>query len=489
MKNENAKTTKKMILLLGIISIAFFVYAVLFCNIRSLWMDDLAQMKIALQSNLSGMIAENIKLDNNPPLSHLFSYFWIRMVPYGTGWLKLMNIMYVSIGVFFCGLSAYRFYGEIAGTACMFLCMINKGIVYLAAYTFRPYGLFFMLSAIVLYVYFRRIEEGKGTGIKTTTNIFFAILLILSVYTHYFAILICIGLFICDAGYVFRRRLKVLDLLPYPVTAVCFLPWLIVILSNSLRRLKNFWPKKPTLIELYKAIDELMGNDKLMWIFLAVLLLILIYQFYSKDYQKFKKSVFLLFIPAFSIAPVYLLSRYSSSFTSLFVSRYFIGVMPYMIILGAINIAYVIARVKQIITGKNFFRLLVVLLAGSFVIVFARSVKKTYEMQSMGNEPFYEVAEYLKSQEDYYSNDVLIYNTCDDMDLGWDYYLTDNGKKEIRDVSWFNLKKEELSGINKVYVAELHVKLSDEDKRTLTNNGFILMKQEESVPVYIYKLK
>lgn len=102
---------KQIYFLLGFISMVYLMGIAVLGDMQSLWMDDIAQIQIASQRTLKLMIKENIGLDNNPPLSHFLSFFWIRMVPYGTGWLKLFSVIFVAVGLFVCGLIAYDMAG------------------------------------------------------------------------------------------------------------------------------------------------------------------------------------------------------------------------------------------------------------------------------------------------------------------------------------------------------------------------------------------
>lgn len=480
------KINKEYFYIAGLVAI-YFIYLVIFCNIRSLWMDDLAQIKIGMQDNLQNLISENISLDNNPPLSHILSYFWIRIVPYGTGWLKLMNIIFVSIGIYFCGLFAYRRMGLMASLFCVFLAMINKGIIYLAAYTIRPYGLFFFLSAVMLYLYSSRLDEAKNGIIRNNTTLLYSVIMTLMVYTHYFAVLICITLFIYDLWYVIKRKIRIRDMVPYPVSALLFSPWLVAVYKESSARIKNFWPKRPSFSDLIDMIDELMGRDKMMWIFVAIVLISMVFiLFFCEIRYVIYEYLYLIVVPIISIGLVYVVSKYAKSISSLFVTRYFTGIMPYIIVLGSISIYSLWGWIGNRCKNRYLYLALVISTCIMSTAVFARSIKKTYEMQAMYNEPFCEVSEYLKTRKDYYDNNVMVFNTCNNVDIGWDYYLTEKYEKPSRDVIWYTLENVDFDGIDIVYVAELHLPFSERDKSILIENGFQSIEDVDNIPLTIY---
>ena len=89
--------------------------AIYYGQYRRLWMDDIMQIDMVWRDTLPEMLRAVIALDNNPPLSHLITFFWIKIVPYGTFWLLIPSILFVTLGIFFVGFSAYRMHGKLAG--------------------------------------------------------------------------------------------------------------------------------------------------------------------------------------------------------------------------------------------------------------------------------------------------------------------------------------------------------------------------------------
>ena len=481
---------KKIYLAIAVVSVAFMFAMIAFCNIRSLWMDDLAQIKIISVSSLSALLKNNMMIDNNPPVSHLLSYFWLNIVPYGTGWLKLMNIILTAIGVFTCGVVAYELWGKWAGIGTAFLGASNMAIVTLGAYTFRPYGLLFLLSALMIwsYVRSRRILNWK-------TNILFMTIQLLAVYTHYFAVLICVILFFCDILLILRKKLRVVSLLVYPVVAFAFLPWLICVFRNSVDRLKNFWPEKPDLVMLKRVLEELAGGDKsfvlLMSICCVFFGLKLIFQLHKgkENLKNIFFSLVMLVIPIVVIGSVYLASRYMKSITSLFVSRYFICVMPQILILSGIGmgalIEFILFFFKSEAVKKGACFCLILFL----ICLVGKNGYNIYQNEQIMWEPFEETADFLQEQENIRNPETLVFNTCYGLQEGWDYYLTHHGVREGIDVIWYNLSEENLDGITCVYVVTLHLQMRQEDSDLLNENGFVLVEQNAALPIQIYERK
>ena len=478
------KENKKIYLSLGIISLVYLVGMSVLSNMQSLWMDDIAQIQIVMQDSLGAMLKENMIVDNNPPLSHLLSFFWIRLVPYGTGWLKLLNIILVSIGIFICGVVSYDLSGKWGGIATAVLAASDMAIVTLAAYTFRPYGLLFGLCALMMLAY-----ERSRTQFNVYRNIIFLISMHLAVYTHYFAVFVSVVFFVFDVYLVFRKKLKIRSLYVYPVAALALLPWLLAVMSASMERLKNFWPSKPDRKILAGTWYELNGFDRLYEFMLTGLIAIFIVGMIWL-WRVEKKSVFfyvlIITVPCSVIGFVYLLSQKSDNITSLFVSRYFLCVMPQVFLAGGIGMGMAVKWVSSKIRSEKLRR------AEYFTVIFflmllmiKNELRVFVSAQGLNEQPFEEVAEYLVAQEDINSPHVLVFNTCDKLENGFDYYLTHKNTREGVEMVWHQITEEELANISKIYVVSLHLPFTYAE--LLEKNGFEKSGEDDYLPIQIYE--
>lgn len=485
---DERNARRKGYLIIAGISLLYFIYMLFYCDIRSLWMDDLAQIQIAVQDSLIDMFKETTILDNNPPLYHFLSYFWIRLVPYGTGWLKLLNIIFVSIGLYLCGMAAMEIKNRTAGIICVLAGLLHRGVVFLAAYTFRPYGLYFLLSAMMLLFYVKSRKRFTVRG-----NLLFLMSMILAVYTHYFAILLCIGFFLFDVYLAVKKRIKPVQLYPYPLAAILLMPWIAVIMKNSIDRLKNFWPEKPDFSALCHMVYELLGEDKiLVLIVLLSAVIVLCFAFFQMRKKNGENKdlylyLSLLVIPAFSILSVYAASKYADSFTSLFVTRYFVGTIPFLEVLCGLGFSMIYSWAVKALKKNAVKKSSTIILLFGVAVLCIRNAKKISIHEQMYNEPFREVAEYLMEQDDIYDKDVAIFNTCNELPKGWDYYLSHKGARDSVGVIWNSISDQELVNINKVYAAILHLPYSSDTEQLLLESGFRLTETNEQVPVLVYE--
>ena len=184
---------------------------------------------------------------------------------------------------------------------------------------------------------------------------------------------------------------------------------------------------------------------------------------------------------------IYLFSRYVPGVTSLFVNRYFISVLPQMLIMSGCGIAVVIELIQKQITNVNWKRgITAIIFILLFGVIFNNNRELYYREQEF-NEPFLEVSEWLNEQNDVRNNDVLVFNTCYGINDGWNYYITKGGVNERIEVKWYSLQEDVLGDVNKVYVAMLHCSFRQEDIDLLLDKGFVLTNEHETLPIYVYE--
>lgn len=454
-----------------------------FGGFKTFWLDDIAQIDIVYRDTLLEVIQNCKSLDCNPPLSHILSHFWLKCVPYGTVYLKSFNIIMVSVGTFICGCVAYRLNGSIAGIAVTICGAVSSCLTRNAAYTFRPYGCLFLFSSILFYIFIKRWLEQKD-------YIFlFTICISSLLYTHYFGIMVVGTLFFADFLYslkykTFRR------LIPYLVGIIVFLPWLFYIIKESIQRLANFWPESPGLADVVELYIQLASGH--IWLLCGVVagIVIAVIRYITtkkeRDMLLLVCAGIIIIIPAF----VFVISNYIKGISSLWVLRYFISIMPFVLSLfgncvGTVfEMLYSFERKKSIQLHRIALLLSIIAVAyvgGEYLIWLKHNA-------NIADEPFEACAEYLIEQEDIYAKETKIYCTAYNIDNGWKYYLTKKGDlSQEPSRAWYSISSMNLDGVSNVYVVELHNSFMEEDQVYLEENGFSLVENVENLPIKIYR--
>lgn len=471
-------------------SFLYFIVLIVFCDMKSLWSDDLAQMEIALQPSIGKFFSKCIALDNNPPLSHLLSAVWIRLMPYGCGWLKSLNIILVTGGILVCGIVALDLMGQFAGVVSTGLLIANLGLVTLAAYTFRPYGLVFFLAALMMWIYER---NRRMPGEKFEAGYF--LVMLLGVYTHYFMVLICVGFFIADLILVVKRKTQIQILFSYPAAALGFLPWLLAVVRGSLERLQNFWPEKPDIMMLISSMIELDGGKTILLIVGVCNLILmgsLFWDCFHRQNEDKKTAIWFLLtmLPVSLIGGIYLLSRYSSQFTSLFVTRYFVCVLPELYVAAGCGAAILVKKLPDISLKKSIYHLSECFAIAIVLGLMIGSGYRIYTHEKIVEQPFREIADYLMIQPDIQNENVLVFHTSFERNYSWEYFVNHKSERENSiDNVWYQLEDNDLKGKNKVYISILHNELDETTLKLLQKEGYEKTEAVESLPVLIFEKK
>lgn len=103
-----------------VVIILSFGVMLYFADDFSLWSDDLATIEFVSEQNTLSQNIESILADatHNPPLYYVLAYIWLRIMPYGTVFIKLLNIILVCVGTVLLGSLAKK----IRGDSCSFYC-------------------------------------------------------------------------------------------------------------------------------------------------------------------------------------------------------------------------------------------------------------------------------------------------------------------------------------------------------------------------------
>lgn len=468
-------------LLLGLVCMAFATLLVKFGIYKTFWMDDIAQMDMVLVDSLGEMLKACKTMDNNPPLSHLLSYIWIRIVPYGTFYLKLMNIFVVLGGVWFCGLAGKKIGGKMSGIISAVMAATTWQLVVSAAYTFRPYGCLFTFSAIALY-YFCRINTEEYS---LKNYVFYTVGLLGMIYSHYFGVMVMGMFFLFDMFFAWRRREKfVRRFLPHFIAGMVFLPWLLYILMSSLDKLTTFWAPVPIWNDLAQASQKLLSNR--VWaihlIYIAAIgILVSFYYKKEKTEMDFIK-VSLVVIPVVILSVVFAFSVLFPNFGSLWVLRYFICLMPFLFCVCGIGFGYIF----DLLADKYEWKVVTLSVCILFCVESFYNIYNQFLLYAHNvNEPYEQCAEWLLGQPDLCEETTLVFNTGYGMDNGWFYYLTRDGEFEEPNVVNYILNAEDLVGMEKVYLVMLHRDLQTETESVLAENGFVLVAQD-GLPIREY---
>lgn len=433
----------------------------LYADKRSLWMDDIAQINMCGQDNFFEYLLSH---DNNPPLSHFITYIWLYIAPYGTAWIKLPSILFVTVGAIFLAESGRRLYGDLCALIICAFAISSSGIIELAAYVVRPYGLLFGLMSVILYCYIERNLYEFGWS----RVVVLGLCMTGALYTHYFAVLSIFVMFCFDCYLIKKKTISWKCLVSYLISGGAFLPWFIYTAQNYYEKLQTFWASIPTFYDMIGMVRTMLGNNKFSFALLIIIVIGIIFLRIRKKEYDIREDIvfsFLLQIVIVLLIP-YVYSRWINPDGSIFVSRYFVTIAPCIFLIMGIGVNYIVSYLNLKFSMKELLNVLCIALC---ISIFYDNFCYTYTTQSQVKEPYEEMADYIMAQEDIYNENVAVYNTGYSMQYGWDYYLTHNGERQGKN-SFFNNQISSidvLSGIERVYVCKLHKNMSSTTKEIL----------------------
>ena len=471
--------------------------------------DDMCQLTVSIASPLSRIMTLLLETDNNPPLFTLLAALWVRMVPYGSAWLKLLSQIFLVLATGLLGRIGYRYGSFMAGIITAVFGATSTLLVYCCADAFRPYGLLFLVGTISLHAYLYRREHQENV----TSLIYYGISVFLLAFTHYFGILTCLALFFYDVLLFFCKKnsfktsMKIL--LSYIGAGICYIPWGIRVMQVTLAKAGSFWPQIPEWKNIYtncysKYFDTSI-NVLVMLVFLGYLAAYLcknhLYQVHQKathqnnkaDAPKHKDTPHYLwgtftyealgvclFVPFVVTMIDFLYSKYLNPAGSMWVERYFIVVYPYSFLLIGISWSYVYHLVTRTMKSKLPQLFLIsqalglLLLTGFLVLQGVQFVQTSQYIGSRIEQPFQQACEYLVQQDDFFDDTTGFLPTFTHQKVSYHYFFSKHDQIDVPSFHWIAHPLENdhvLDDYNTVYLLEISTEL-DEHTSALLQKDF-----------------
>lgn len=205
---------KKNDLALLILILLFAIFLrILFLNHRNLWFDEAFSYLVAKQDIFSLLTA--VVADKHPPFYFLVLHFWMLFLGSNEITLRLLSLL-IGIGaIYVCFLLAkILFNKKIAIYAATFFALSPLMIYY--SVEIRMYILFVLLTLLTTLFW---IKSTKSFNIINLLS--FTIFFTLTLYTHYFALLLILPFI-----YLGIKQKSIRLLLPVVISFLLFTPWL-----------------------------------------------------------------------------------------------------------------------------------------------------------------------------------------------------------------------------------------------------------------------
>jgi len=468
-----------------VIAFVGFVIMMSLGNYKSTWMDDSATMGIAAKNRSLGNVIETILKEESttPPLYTIAWHYFSKLIPVGvealTLWARMLSIIANTLGFYVGAIVVRKGWNKYVGIIFEMLLITSNALIVNSGFAVRSYGFMILMSLFLLYVIIRRFEDGIDSKNKITALYTVAILAIC--YTHYFGILTCLGFFLYECYLFIKKRYTYKFIFSYIVAGAVYLPWLIVNYIITREQWGSvFWISPPNYSSIIAIVVWLLSSQELVMLCLTLGFFITLYKV-KENRVDISLNIALIITIAVEIAIVFIYSKYINPKSSVWTHRYFLNLLPYMLIIarfGLVNVVSFFTEDKIKKAGFVYTVLAFLIFVNSNVVFRVKG-----DMEGMFYQPYREAAEYLLNQPDANSPDTLVlissvYST------GWDYYLSHNGKFEPLSYKK-NFDGLDIQKYTKVYLLDIHVKLDDNNRKILEDN-FHQISQDEKSTVQTY---
>jgi 4-amino-4-deoxy-L-arabinose transferase-like glycosyltransferase len=369
----------KLLLLLIFIGAIFRFYKI---DFQSVWLDEIhtineSNPKISISELYTSLLAS----DPHPPLYFILVQLFFKIFGYTTFVLKTFSAL-MGIG----GLFAIYFLGkEImnkkVGLIAVALLSVNYFHIYYSQEA-RMYSMLFFTTTLSFYFL---VQFLKKPSIKTV--ILHAVFAALMIYTHFFALFglfaeyVILMLFIIKPNNIDRKKMLLFSVLSGIITLILYIPSLKIFIETTKRT--SIWIPMPTVDVYTQIFKEFFGQSEIVIFFIFTLLILFFIKLYNRENKEElsinpneEKQIF-SFILLFCWIIITLLIPLISSYVKLpmLISRYFINILPAIILLIAIGIYYI----KNNVVKLAILSIFVIFSLTDIIIVkrYYRSVVKT----------------------------------------------------------------------------------------------------------------
>lgn len=447
-----------------IVIIGIFAFTMLyFADDWSLWADDIATIEFVSQEVGLKTICERIWSDvhSNTPLFYIIAFFWLRIVPYGTVYLKAINIIFCCVGIWFCGESAKLVKGERAGIICVAVASTSYYLAQHAALTFRCYGLLFLISSLAILTYNMRLQRPDSKSLQ----VLYGVILCLLLYVHYYGLLAfgILGLF--DLCLFLRKKIKFSCAFAYFGSFLLFVPYCICALSSIAGSIKSFWATTPNLTILYGTFQEIFDHSNILLLLFLIGVCLTLLSGSSKRVSDALQNNFVMnttvaalicwVIFIFAVSYIFSTSNFMSS---IFVDRYFVSVFAPAMVVVAVALESILQIVGTAFPHPNKDIVATVVIMCCVIPSWMTQISALHQEPGTIYQPYEYAIDWIYEHPSAHKQDGLVMMTG--YQGGLYYYGTHGGQRE--NLNFGMLNSENWEKFNTVFISEMHGAMPEE---------------------------
>lgn len=466
--------------------IFIIIYLLVILQRHGLGIDELDwTLRIVHGKTWKSLFRELALYGYNLPLYYVIIKILDIFFHYNKFLLLLPSAIMAIVGCYYIYLTSKKFFKTNFAILALMLSLSSLFFYKQIACSLRPYGLLYMLSAISFYNYLNRLKDNTKLN-----NFKYIISIILLLFTHWYGALVVLFYGITDFYFLLKKKISFKIFMLYIIPFILILSWVVYVFSIHIVTFGQYWADPPGVFSIIELIFELLGFYVF---FIATLAIYCIARKKKRIKTEDDKIINIIFsYIVLIIAGIIVYSRFISPSSSLWVSRYFISIMPQFMIVVAFYIVKLYKRIIQddIQSEINFITSMVAI---NLIIGFSFTLFFSYQYPNVGYEESYEkIFSFLENDDDIYNDDTLI--ICTYGKYWVDYNLFEKNKKlpsnlmiidpykygntnsedaklseleyVIKDSKKYNKEfdiNENMDKYNKIYIIELHRMLYSEE--------------------------
>jgi len=345
--------THKLLVLIVLIGCLLRFYRL---DFQSLWVDELFSIN---QSNPKNSLIDIYKYlrmyDPHPPLYYFSLHWFFQIFGYSTFILKMYSAIFGVAGIF----GVYFLGKEIGNKKIALIATLITSVNYFHIFYSqegRMYSLLFFTTTLSFTYLVKFIKQPK---IKyMILNIVFSMLMI---YTHFFALFAFVSQYLILLYFIYkpflieRKKFLIYVIFSGIICVILYIPALLIFFENTKR--SSIWipmPEKDAFTQIFK---EFFGFSEVLLYLIAILIGLFFIKLFTRDDNEEvvinpikEKQVFAFLVIIIWIL-ITILIPFVLSYINLpmIISRYFINILPALILLISFSIYYIKNRQIQAI--------------------------------------------------------------------------------------------------------------------------------------------
>lgn len=338
-KDKGREMTRKKKTGNFILVVLFLLFTGLYISLvfnKNVWTDEAYTIQLVRENNFVGIV-KNTAIDVHPPLYYLI----VKMITFVFGdsicVYKIVSVIPMLLTMLFAFFCVKSWWGKQA--AVTFLIMVNAipcVLEYVVQIRMYSWAMFFVTWAgLGAYGLCRKKQTKYGTWLAVAS--------LFACYTHTYAMVscVCIYFLVCIdllCGVKGKKKLRLLKqvLLSGGIVAICYLPWLVVLIRQTTDRIDNYWIEPITGQEIAQYFSFLFASQvpystALYLILCGLAVVTCIYRSFKKD-KDATAALLMLGVPLLTAGIGIVISILVTPF---FIARYLVPCMGLLAIFFA----------------------------------------------------------------------------------------------------------------------------------------------------------